>query len=88
MNMKKIAMALQIAWYGIQLAKEVKEVYQWYKKRVDDKTPTPNNISEKEAATSNSDIITGNITVENSPGCNINVGHQLNKNNKTDEPDK
>ncbi|CUP62170.1 Uncharacterised protein [Anaerostipes hadrus] len=83
-NMKKIVMALQIMWYGIQLAKEVKEIYKWYKKRADGNSPTLNGITEKEAPHSNSDIKIGDITVENSPGCNINIGNQFHCNGKTD----
>lgn len=84
MNMRKIAMVLQIVWYGIQLVKEVEKLYRWYKKRTDDKTSTQIDTTEKKVENSNSDIKIRDITVENSPGCSINVGHQFNKNNKTD----
>jgi len=85
-NMKKIVMALQIMWYGIQLAKEIKKFHQWYKKRTDGNSSAPNGITEKETPPSNSDIKIGNIIVENSPGCNINVGYQFHANGKTDSP--
>lgn len=78
-------MILPIAWYGIQLGKEIKGFYKWCKKRADaNKTPTPNGTTEKEVAASNSDIKIRDITVKNSPGCSINVGHQFYKKDKTD----
>lgn len=68
--MKNILMVLQIAWYGIQLTKEIKKFHQWRKKRADDKTPTPNTITEEEAPPSSSDTT---ITVEKNKDCDINI---------------
>ena len=69
-EMKKIVMALQIAWYGTQLIKEMKELYKWCKKRADDKSPTPNTTTEQDIPPSSSDTT---ITVEKNKDCNINI---------------
>lgn len=69
-EMKNLLMALQIAWYGIQLTKEMKELYKWYKKRADDNSPAPTNTTEQDIRPSSSDTT---ITVEKNKDCNINI---------------
>ena len=63
MSIKIILEMLQIAWYGIQLTKEIKKFHQWCKKRADDKAPTPNSTTEQDIRPSSSDTT---ITVEKS----------------------
>ena len=69
-EMKKIVMALQIAWYGIQLTKEIKKFHQWCEKRADDKSPTPKSPTEQDIRPSSSDTT---ITVEKNKDCDINI---------------
>lgn len=70
MSIKIILEMLQIAWYGTQLIKEMKELYKWCKKRADDKSPTPNTTTEQDIPPSSSDTT---ITVEKNKDCNINI---------------
>lgn len=69
-EMKNLLMALQIAWYGIQLTKEIKKFHQKRKKRADDKSPTPNSTTEQDIRPSSSDTT---ITVEKNKNCDINI---------------
>lgn len=70
MSIKIILEMLQIAWYGIQLTKEINKLHQWCKKRADDKSPTPNTTTEQDIPPSSSDTT---ITVEKNKDCNINI---------------
>lgn len=70
MSIKIILEMLQIAWYGTQLIKEMKELYKWYKKRADDNSPAPTNTTEQDIRPSSSDTT---ITVEKNKDCNINI---------------
>ena len=70
MSIKIILEMLQIAWYGIQLTKEINKLHQWCKKRADDKSPTPNSTTEQDIRPSSSDTT---ITVEKNKDCNINI---------------
>lgn len=70
MSIKIILEMLQIAWYGTQLIKEMKELYKWYKKRADDNSPALTNTTEQDIRPSSSDTT---ITVEKNKDCNINI---------------
>lgn len=70
MSIKIILEMLQIAWYGIQLTKEINKLHQWCKKRADGKSPTPNSTTEQDIRPSSSDTT---ITVEKNKNCDINI---------------
>lgn len=70
MSIKIILEMLQIAWYGTQLIKEMKELYKWYKKRADDNSPAPTTTTEQDIRPSSSDTT---ITVEKNKDCDINI---------------